>query len=132
MAHLFVILVILSYSTNFLTGFLWLMKKANLVTHESKTVKRATELLGFNTSGLLSSMAKNVRQYIIIHLFKGAFWIDYRSIWCRYFTIICITKKLEVKMSPYTSFISDVHKSYRVEKLVLHHLIFLLIKISKC
>ena len=58
--------------------------------------------------------------------------MDYRSIWCRYFTIICITKKLEVKMSEYTSFISDVHKSYRVEKLVFHHLIFLLIKISKC
>ena len=34
-------------------------------------------------------------------------------------------------MLPYTSFISDVHKSYRVEKIVLHHLIFLLIKISK-
>ena len=30
-------------------------------------------------------------------------------------------------MSAYTSFISgDVHKSYRVEKIVLHHLIFLL------
>ena len=35
-------------------------------------------------------------------------------------------------MSAYTSFISDVHKSYGVEKLVLHHLIFLLIKIIKC
>ena len=35
-------------------------------------------------------------------------------------------------MSAYTSFISDVHKFYRVEKLVLHHLIFLLIKIRKC
>ena len=35
-------------------------------------------------------------------------------------------------MSAYTSFISDVHKSYRVEKLVLHHMIFLLVKISKC
>ena len=35
-------------------------------------------------------------------------------------------------MSAYTSFfISDVHKSYRLKKLVLHHLIFLLIKISK-
>ena len=34
-------------------------------------------------------------------------------------------------MLAYTSFISDVHKSYRVEKLVLHYLIFLLIKISK-
>ena len=31
----------------------------------------------------------------------------------------------------YASFISDVHKSYHVEILVLHHLIFLLIKISK-
>ena len=40
--------------------------------------------------------------------------------------------KLEVKMSAYTSLTSDIHKSYRVEKLVLHHLIFLLIKISKC
>ena len=30
-------------------------------------------------------------------------------------------------MPAYTSFISDVHKSYRVEKIVLHHLIFLLI-----
>ena len=27
-------------------------------------------------------------------------------------------------MLAYTSFISDVHKSYRVEKIVLHHLIF--------
>ena len=34
-------------------------------------------------------------------------------------------------MLAYTSFISDVHKSYRVEIIVLHHLIFLLIKISK-
>ena len=32
--------------------------------------------------------------HIIIHLFQGAFWIDYRSIWCRDFTIICITNKL--------------------------------------
>ena len=46
--------------------------------------------------------------------------------WCHDFTIICITKKLEVKMPAYTSFISDVHKSYRVEKIVLHHLIFYL------
>ena len=50
--------------------------------------------------------------------------MDYRSIWCRDFTIICITKKLEVKMLAYTGFMSDVHKSYRVEKIVLHHLIF--------
>ena len=35
-------------------------------------------------------------------------------------------------MQACTSFISDVHKSYRVEKIVLHHLIFVLIKISKC
>ena len=56
--------------------------------------------------------------------------IDYRSIWFRCFTIICITEKLEVKISAYASFISEVHKSYRVEKLVLHRLIFLLIKIS--
>ena len=35
-------------------------------------------------------------------------------------------------MSVYKSFISDVHNSYGVEKLVLHHLIFLLIEISKC
>ena len=35
-------------------------------------------------------------------------------------------------MPAYTSFICDVHKSYRVEKIVLHHMIFLLIKISKC
>ena len=35
-------------------------------------------------------------------------------------------------MLAYTSFISDVHKSYRVEKLVLHYLTFLLIKTSKC
>ena len=27
-------------------------------------------------------------------------------------------------MPAYTSFVSDVHKSYRVEKIVLHHLIF--------
>ena len=44
----------------------------------------------------------------------------------RDFTIICITKKLQVKISAYTSFISYVHKSYRVEKLVLHHLTFYL------
>ena len=76
-------------------------------------------------------MARNVRQSY--YLSQGAFGIDYRSIWCRDFTIICITKKLKVKMSAYTSFISDVHKCYRVEKLVyLHHLIFLLIKISMC
>ena len=35
-------------------------------------------------------------------------------------------------MPAYTSFISDVHKSYRVEKKVLHHLLLFLIKISKC
>ena len=29
----------------------------------------------------------------------------------RDFAIICITKKLEVKMLAYTSFISDVHKT---------------------
>ena len=34
-------------------------------------------------------------------------------------------------MPAYISFISDVHKSYRVEKIVLHHLIFLIVKISK-
>ena len=33
-------------------------------------------------------------------------------------------------MLAYTSFISDVRKFYRVEKIVLHHLIFLLIKIK--
>ena len=33
-------------------------------------------------------------------------------------------------MSAYTSFISDVLKSYGVEKFVLHHLTFLLIEIS--
>ena len=71
-------------------------------------------------------MARNVRQHFITHLFQGPFRIDYRSIWCRDFTIICITKKLEVnyKMLAYTSFISDVHKYYSVEKIVLHHLIF--------
>ena len=53
-------------------------------------------------------------------------------IWCRDFTIIFIKKKLEVKMSAYKSVISDVHNSHREEKLVLHHLIFLLVKISKC
>ena len=35
-------------------------------------------------------------------------------------------------MLAYTSFISDVHKSYRVEKIVLLHLIFLLLNISTC
>ena len=35
-------------------------------------------------------------------------------------------------MPAYTSFISDVHKSYRVEKIVLHHLIFLFLNISTC
>ena len=34
-------------------------------------------------------------------------------------------------MPAYTSFTSDVHKSYGVEKIVLRHLLFLLIKISK-
>ena len=77
-------------------------------------------------------MARNVRQHFIIHLFQGAFLIDYRSTWCRDFTIICLTTKLKVKMPAYTSFISDVHKFYRVEKIVLHHLIFLLTEISKC
>ena len=57
----------------------------------------------------------------------------YRPIWCRDdFTIIFIAKKLEVKMMAYTCFISDVHKFYRVEKIVLQHMVFLLIKISKC
>ena len=32
--------------------------------------------------------------------------------WCRDFTIVCIAKKLEVKMPACTSFISDVHKCY--------------------
>ena len=77
-------------------------------------------------------MARYVRQYVIIYLFQGAFLIDYKSIWCRDFTIIYITKKLKVKKPAYTSFIFDVHKSYRGEKIVLHNLIFLLIKISKC
>ena len=35
-------------------------------------------------------------------------------------------------MPAYTSSISDVHKSYGVKKIVLHHLIFLLMKTSKC
>ena len=48
------------------------------------------------------------------------------------FTIICIMGKLEVKMPRYTSLISYVHKSYRVEKLVLDHLIFSLVKMTKC
>ena len=56
--------------------------------------------------------------HIIIHLFQGSFWIDYRSLWCCDFTIICIKKKLEVKMSAYASFISDVHKSYRGGKII--------------
>ena len=62
----------------------------------------------------------------IIKEMRDRHWIDYKSIWCRDFTIICITKKLEVKIPAYTSFISDVHKSHRVEKIVLHHLIFYL------
>ena len=49
-------------------------------------------------------MARNVRQS---H--------QYTSIWCCDFTIICVTKKLEVKMPTYISFMSDVHKSYGVE-----------------
>ena len=44
--------------------------------------------------------------------------------WCRDFTIICITKTLQVKIWAYASVISDFPKSYRVEKLVLHPLIF--------
>ena len=70
-------------------------------------------------------MARNVRQshYSFI---PRRFLNRFISIWYGDFTIICITKKLEVKMPAYTSFISDV------EKIVLHHLIFLLIKISKC
>ena len=46
--------------------------------------------------------------------------------WCRDFIVICITKKLEVKMPAYTSFISDVRKSYCAEKIVLHYMIFYL------
>ena len=38
-------------------------------------------------------------------------------------------KELEVTTLAYTSFISDVHKSYRVEKIVLHRLISLLIRL---
>ena len=53
--------------------------------------------------------------------------MDYRSVWCRDFTLIRITKKLEVKMLAHTIFISDVHKSYGVEQIVLHHLIIYLI-----
>ena len=71
-------------------------------------------------------MARNVRQShysFISRRFLNRLYC--RSIWWRYFTIIC-TKKLEVKMPAYTSFISNLHKSYRVEKIILHHLIFLL------
>ena len=35
-------------------------------------------------------------------------------------------------MPAYTGFISDIHKSYGVEKIVLHYLILLLIKFNKC
>ena len=49
---------------------------------------------------------------------KGALCIDYGSIWCHDFTIICIAKKLEVKILAYASFISDFPTSYRAEKLV--------------
>ena len=69
---------------------------------------------------------------ITIHLFQGAFWVDYRSIWCRDFTIICITNKLEVKMSAYTKFISDVHKFLSCTKNSFASPDILLIKISKC
>ena len=41
-----------------------------------------------------------------------------------------VSKKLEVKMSAYTSFISDVYLWCR--KISLYHLVFLVIKISKC
>ena len=41
----------------------------------------------------------------------------------RDFTVICITKKLEIKMSAFKISISDVPTSYRVEKLILHHLL---------
>ena len=71
-------------------------------------------------------MARNAKQSLYYSFIWRFLNIDYRSIWCRDFTIICITKKLEVKMLAYTSFISDVHKSYRAEKIVLHHLIFYL------
>ena len=73
-------------------------------------------------------MARNVRQSLYYSFIPRRFLNRLsKNIWCRDFTIICITKKLEVKMLAYTSFISDVHKSYRVEKLILHDLIFLLI-----
>ena len=73
------------------------------------------------------NLARNVRQLLYYSFIPRCFFlIDYRSIWCRDFTIICITKELEVKMLAYTSFISDVHKFYRLEKIVLQHLIFYL------
>ena len=43
-----------------------------------------------------------------------------------YYNLYYKELKLEVKMPAYTSFIPDVHKSYGVEKMVLHYLIFLL------
>ena len=62
--------------------------------------------------------------HIIIHLCQGINntplvifeWIIDQYGAVRDFTITCITKKLEAKMPAYTSFISDVHKSYGVEK----------------
>ena len=49
--------------------------------------------------------------HIIIHLLQGVFRMEYRSVLCRDFTIICITEKLEVEMSAYTSFISGLEYS---------------------
>ena len=45
----------------------------------------------FFALNMQAAMARNVRQYIIIHLFQGAFLINYKSIWSRDFTIFCIT-----------------------------------------
>ena len=89
-------------------------------------------LIYFQTFLCLVFMARNVRQSqyysLILRRFLNRLW----SIWYHDFIIICITKKLEVRISAYTSFISDFHKFYCVEKLVLHYLIFLVIMISKC
>ena len=66
----------------------------------------------------LPTMARNVRHSHNYSTFTPRRFFN--RIWCRDFTIICITKKLDVKVSAYPSFFSDVHKSYRVEKIVLH------------
>ena len=46
----------------------------------------------YNMTGIRDS-------HFITHLFQGAFWIDYWSIWCRYFTMSAYTASFPMPMS---------------------------------